>query len=98
MNAYEKALKSKIAGRILGGISVLFYGTMNFFYPVMAAAVYMLYVCVTAKWETMPAETIYAHAQSNTPVMIGIGVVICILVGYFVARGVDSGVEPHVCM
>ena len=94
MEAYEAALKKKILGKILGGLSALFYGSQNFFFmAVIATSVYFMYVCTTGMWNRVPATEIYDSSLSNYGIMFVLVIALTLAMGFIVIKGVGSGIE-----
>lgn len=94
MQAFEVSLKSKRAGKAIGGIFSISYFTMNFFYYiVVAASVYFAYSCITSEWNRVEPQLIYDNLNDNKLLVAIIAAALVLISAWILAKGVSAGIE-----
>lgn len=93
--AYEAALHKKGLSKVIGCVFGAVYGTMNFYFvPVMTTCIYFMYVSITGGFKkTVDTSVMYADSLNKYGFMIIVTVILAILVGWIVYKGVQSGIE-----
>ncbi len=94
IDVYSDTLHSKKAGKAVGGLFSFGYYSMNFFYfSIVAAGLYFVFVSATSMWKTVPAVEIYDQLTVNYPLLAVIVVVLVLFTSYIVYKGVANGIE-----
>ena len=94
IEAYAEALHSKAKGTFFGGLFSFGYYSMNFFYfAVVGASVYFMYVCGTSLWTSIAPNKIY-DAMYAVPVPLALCAAGCsIFTAFVIYKGVQGGIE-----
>jgi NSS family neurotransmitter:Na+ symporter len=94
IDTYERIFRNKAFATALGGVQVLLYMAMNFFFlAILGICLYFLYVCSFSLWETIPPDQIYAHIMGEKWTMFALFMIICLYVSYVIWRGIGPGIE-----
>ena len=94
MDTFSVVWKNKTAGTAIGGLMVLMYLAMNFFFlAILGICGYFMYVCAFSLWETIPPDQIYDHLMGEKKLMLGLFLVLCLYTSYVIWRGIGQGIE-----
>lgn len=95
VEAYEAALHKKGVSKVIGCLCGCIYGTMNFFFiPVMATCIYFMYVSLTGGFKkAADVSTMYADSLGNYGYMILMTIVLALVIGFVIFKGVQQGIE-----
>jgi len=94
IDAYTEILHNKSLGTFFGGVFSFGYYSMNFyFFAVIAAAMYFIYVCGVGMWTTMEPAKIYDYMNTIPAVVAALAVVASLYTLHVVFAGVQKGIE-----
>ncbi|WP_304507630.1 sodium-dependent transporter [Anaerotignum sp.] len=94
IDVYSETLRSRKAGRAVGGLFSFGYYSMNFyFFFIVGASVFFAFASATSMWNTVPAVEIYDKLTANYALLAIISVVLVLFVSFVVYKGVEKGIE-----
>lgn len=94
IDTYARVWKNETAATWLGGLQVLLYMAMNFFFlAILGICAYFLYVCAFSLWDTIPPEQIYDHLMGEQWTMFALFMILCLYTSYVIWRGIGQGIE-----